>query len=78
MYLTIFSSFTSGGYISTYVAPVFAMGKVEDVGRRTGMLMSIAALGALCGPPISGAIIKSGGYQGAGFFAGKREFASYH
>lgn len=42
-----------------------------DVGRRTGMMMSVAALGALAGPPISGAInTATGGFEAVGFCAG--------
>jgi MCP family monocarboxylic acid transporter-like MFS transporter 10 len=46
-------------------------GDASDVGRRVGMFMSILALGALAGPPISGAINKAtGGFEAVGFYAG--------
>jgi hypothetical protein len=35
------------------------MGVIEDVGRRMGTVMVFAALGAVAGPPISGAIYAS-------------------
>ena len=47
------------------------MGATEDVGRRLGMLMSILSIGALIGPPISGAIATdSGSFKGVGYYAG--------
>lgn len=47
------------------------MGEVGDVGRRTGMFMSILALGALAGPPISGAInTATGSFKPVGYYAG--------
>jgi hypothetical protein len=46
-------------------------GKTEDVGRRMGMLMTILSLGALAGPPLSGAINSAtGGFEAVGYFAG--------
>jgi MFS transporter, MCT family, solute carrier family 16 (monocarboxylic acid transporters), member 10 len=48
-----------------------AMGDVEDVGRRSGMMMTIIAMGALAGPPISGAINNATkGFPAVGYFAG--------
>lgn len=50
-----------------------AMGTAHDVGRRVGMAMTIFAIGALAGPPISGAINAStGGYRAVGYYAGTR------
>ncbi|KAJ7931716.1 major facilitator superfamily domain-containing protein [Mycena leptocephala] len=61
----------SGTYVSTFPLPIFALGEVADVGRRTGMALTIAALGALAGPPISGAInTATGGFEAVGFYAG--------
>jgi MFS family permease len=49
-----------------------ALGETGDVGRRLGMFMSIVGLGALVGPPISGAInAATGGSEIVGYFAGK-------
>ncbi|KAJ7509882.1 major facilitator superfamily domain-containing protein [Mycena galericulata] len=61
----------SGSYVSTFPLPVFALGDVADVGRRTGMALTVAALGALAGPPISGAInTATGGFKAVGYYAG--------
>ena len=47
------------------------MGDTEDVGRRLGMFLSILSIGALAGPPISGAIsTATGGFKDVGFYAG--------
>ena len=64
-------SFTSGAYISLLSNPVMELGPTEDLGRRLGMFMSIFALGALGGPPISGAIrTVGGGFKAVGYYAG--------
>ncbi|KAE9390435.1 MFS general substrate transporter [Gymnopus androsaceus JB14] len=65
--------FLGGAYISVFSVPVFMLDDSDtaDVGRRVGMFLCIASLGALCGPPISGAINKaSGGFEDVGFYAG--------
>ncbi|KAF8128735.1 MFS general substrate transporter [Boletus edulis] len=63
--------FSCGTYVSLLPAPVMSMGAVGDVGRRTGLLLSFAAFGALGGPPISGAINSAtGGFEGVGCYAG--------
>ncbi|KAI5987323.1 MFS general substrate transporter [Pisolithus marmoratus] len=60
-----------GTYIALLVAPPMAMGDVGDVGRRVGMFLTIAALGALLGTPISGALnARTGGFKEPGFYAG--------
>lgn len=64
--------FGSGAYVSLLAAPMIALGEVEDVGRRVGMGMTILALGALAGPPISGAVEHAtGGFEAVGFYAGR-------
>jgi hypothetical protein len=69
--IQILHSVVSGTYVSTFPLPIFALGEVADVGRRTGMALTIAALGALAGPPISGAInTATGGFEAVGFYAG--------
>ena len=51
---------------------MMAFGDTKDVGRRLGMFMSIFSLGALAGPPISGAInTATGGFEVVGFYAGE-------
>ncbi|KAG2154112.1 MFS general substrate transporter [Suillus clintonianus] len=63
--------FSTGGFVALFSVAVVAMGNIEDAGRRVGMFMSIAALGAIAGPPISGAIsTASGGFVDAGYYAG--------
>ncbi|KAI5124365.1 hypothetical protein M0805_008969 [Coniferiporia weirii] len=61
---------SSGAYVSLIAAPMIALGDTGDVGRRTGMYMSVLAIGALAGPPISGAInVATGGYKAVGIYA---------
>ncbi|KAG1741424.1 MFS general substrate transporter [Suillus paluster] len=63
--------FSTGGYVSLFTVVAVAMGEIEDSGRRVGMFMSLAAFGAIAGPPISGAIsTASGGFVEAGYYAG--------
>ncbi|KAG1779501.1 MFS general substrate transporter [Suillus placidus] len=62
--------FSTGAYVSLFTVAAVAMGKIEDAGRRVGMFMSLAALGAIAGPPISGAISTAGGFVEAGYYAG--------
>ncbi|KAG2032204.1 MFS general substrate transporter [Suillus americanus] len=63
--------FSSGGFVALFAVAAVAMGDMEDAGRRVGMFMSLAAFGAIAGPPISGAIsTASGGFADAGFYAG--------
>ncbi|KAF8630771.1 hypothetical protein AX15_002740 [Amanita polypyramis BW_CC] len=61
----------SGAYVSLMANPLMEFGDTGDVGRRLGMFMSILAVGALAGPPISGAILRtSGGFVAMGWYAG--------
>jgi len=49
-----------------------SMGVSSDIGRRLGMFTSIMSIGALTGPPISGAINSAtGGYEAVGYYAGE-------
>lgn len=65
------SRFASGAYVSCFTLPIYEMSEVNDIGRRTGMMMSIGAIGALIGPPISGAInTNTGGFRAVGYYAG--------
>ncbi|KIM56189.1 hypothetical protein SCLCIDRAFT_133204 [Scleroderma citrinum Foug A] len=67
-----------GAYVSLLVAPVFAMGEVGDVGRRTGMFLTVTALGMLIGPPISGAInARTGGFKEVAYYAGESLVAAF-
>ena len=48
------------------------MGPAEDCGVRIGVAMTILGFGALIGPPISGAIQRSGGgFEAVGAYAGE-------
>jgi MFS transporter, MCT family, solute carrier family 16 (monocarboxylic acid transporters), member 10 len=52
-------------------APIVEMGETHDVGLRMGMYFTVIAVGALAGPPISGAINQAtGGYKAVGYYAG--------
>ncbi|KAJ7647717.1 major facilitator superfamily domain-containing protein [Roridomyces roridus] len=69
--IAVIYGLTSGAYVSSFLLPLFHLGDIADVGRRAGMTMSLTALGALAGPPISGAInTRSGGYGAVGIYAG--------
>ncbi|KAI0314723.1 MFS general substrate transporter [Amylostereum chailletii] len=69
--ITLLYGFTSGAYVGLLAGPIMAMGPTEDVGRRTGMYFTVTAMGALAGPPISGAIIDAtGNYKAVGLYAG--------
>ena len=52
-------------------APTMAMSDMHNIGLRIGMSMSILAIGALAGPPISGAINQAtGDFKSVGYYAG--------
>ncbi|PIL24396.1 MFS general substrate transporter [Ganoderma sinense ZZ0214-1] len=60
-----------GVFVSQIAAPIVRMGRTEDVGLRIGMNFTVIALGAVAGPPISGAInTATGGFKFTGIFAG--------
>ncbi|OAX32245.1 MFS general substrate transporter [Rhizopogon vinicolor AM-OR11-026] len=63
--------FSCGAFFSLWPVPIVAMGDIKDAGRRAGMFMSLAAFGAIAGPPISGALISpTKGFVYAGYYAG--------
>jgi MFS family permease len=69
--VVVIYGFSSGAYVSLLSNPIMDMGDTGDVGRRSGMFMSILALGALAGPPISGAISSAtGNFKAVGYYAG--------
>jgi MFS family permease len=75
--LLIIPRFSSGAYVSSFLLPMYRLGEIADVGRRSGMTMTLTAIGALAGPPISGAInTASGGYSAVGYYAGSMILAS--
>ena len=75
----MFYRFCSGSYVSLLGNPIMDMGDTEDVGRRLGMFMSILSIGALAGPPISGAIsTATGGFKDVGLYAGSAHITDRH
>ena len=66
---------SSGAFVGLIAVPMMALGDSTDVGRRAGMYFTILSLGALAGPPISGAINRAtGGYTAVGIYAGQFSF----
>jgi MCP family monocarboxylic acid transporter-like MFS transporter 10 len=62
----------SGAFISLLTVPLLSLGKPNEVGERSGLLFTIIAFGAMCGPPISGAIQKAtDGWEIVGLYAGR-------
>ena len=52
-------------------AVVGQMGAIDDIGRRIGVINTVAGVGTICGPPISGLFATSAlGYTAVGYFAG--------
>ena len=48
------------------------MGPIETVGMRVGLGSTVLSLGALAGPPISGAIFAhAGNFKPVGYYAGQ-------
>ncbi|KAF8887426.1 major facilitator superfamily domain-containing protein [Mucidula mucida] len=75
--VTVFYGIFSGAFISLFPVPVAQLGSTDDIGRRTGMQMTVMALGALAGPPISGAIRQAhSDYTLVGVYAGTMVLAS--
>lgn len=69
--LTILYGISSGAFVALIGSPVLEMGDASSAGERTGLLFSFTALGALAGPPISGAIRSSAGnWESVGYYAG--------
>ncbi|THU94695.1 MFS general substrate transporter [Dendrothele bispora CBS 962.96] len=61
----------SGAFLGIFLVPVTQMGDVHDTGRRTGIQMTVLSIGALIGPPISGAIQdQDNGFDMVGIYAG--------
>ncbi|KAJ7099515.1 major facilitator superfamily domain-containing protein [Mycena belliarum] len=75
--IAVVYGFSSGAYVSSFMLPIYHLGEIADVGRRSGMAMTLTAIGALAGPPISGAInTASGGYSAVGYYAGSMVLAA--
>ena len=61
-----------GAFVALFCVPLIALGDSTDVGRRTGMFLTILSLCSLAGPPISGAIYHvTGRYAAVGIYAGR-------
>ncbi|KDQ09190.1 hypothetical protein BOTBODRAFT_37275 [Botryobasidium botryosum FD-172 SS1] len=68
--LVIFNGTAAGAFVSLSPAPI-ALLDTANLGQRTGMMFTIMAIGALVGPPISGAIHQSvGGFKDSAAYAG--------
>ncbi|KAM5538093.1 hypothetical protein V8D89_008290 [Ganoderma adspersum] len=62
---------SSGVFVGLLAVPPVHMGSMHDVGSRVGICMSILAIGAVAGPPISGAInTATGSFKFTGIYAG--------
>ena len=69
--IAIIYGFCSGAYVSLLPIPLVMMGEMHDAGRRSGTGMTVIALGAIAGLPISGAIAQAtGGFKAVGYYAG--------
>ncbi|KAI1210267.1 MFS general substrate transporter [Annulohypoxylon truncatum] len=64
--------FASGGFISLLPAVVAQISDIREIGTRTGVAFFFAALGALTGSPIGGAIVSAQGgkFLGLQLFCG--------
>ncbi|KAI0343554.1 MFS general substrate transporter [Trametopsis cervina] len=61
----------SGGFLALFGAPTVQMGELKENPTRLGLFLTCMSLGALAGPPISGAILNSsGGFTLVGVWAG--------
>ncbi|KAJ7783965.1 major facilitator superfamily domain-containing protein [Mycena maculata] len=69
--ISVLYGFFSGAWIALIGSMVGQMGGIEDIGRRIGALNTIAGIGTVCGPPISGLFASTSlGYIAVGYFAG--------
>jgi len=70
--IAVIYGISSGAFISLLAAPLLSLGKPNEVGERLGLSFTITAFGAMCGPPISGAIRKATeGWDIVGVYAGE-------
>ncbi|CCA66982.1 related to monocarboxylate transporter [Serendipita indica DSM 11827] len=69
--ITVLYGISSGAFVALFGSPAVSMGTHDSVGERTGMLFVVTAIGALAGPPISGAIRNSSqNWTDVGVYAG--------
>ncbi|KAL5536482.1 hypothetical protein ACEPAF_304 [Sanghuangporus sanghuang] len=75
--IAILYGIASGVFVCLFAIPVALLGPLHDVGRRTGMQMTVMAFGALAGPPISGAIkMHHNTFREVGIYSGSVVLAS--
>lgn len=61
----------SGVYVALLTVPMMSMGDGHNVGMMIGTSMTLTALGAIAGPPISGAInAATDNFKASGYYAG--------
>ncbi|KAF8143131.1 major facilitator superfamily domain-containing protein, partial [Mycena galopus ATCC 62051] len=73
--ISVLYGFSSGAWPALIGASIAQMGGMDDVGRRIGTVVTVAGIGILCGPPISGVFADSRlGYIAVGYFAGSALF----
>ncbi|KAH8834675.1 MFS general substrate transporter [Flagelloscypha sp. PMI_526] len=68
--IAVFFGLVSGGFIATFMLPVYVFGEMKDLGKRMGMGMTFISFAALGGTPIAGELIHRYGYTAAGYFGG--------
>ncbi|KLO12043.1 MFS general substrate transporter [Schizopora paradoxa] len=69
--LTCFYGISSGAFVGLFPLGAASLGDIASVGRRTGEQMTIMAIGALLGPPVSGAILDdANSFKPVGIYAG--------
>ncbi|KAJ7261068.1 major facilitator superfamily domain-containing protein [Mycena rebaudengoi] len=76
--ITVLYGFVSGPFLSLFAATTSQLGEPQDYGKRLGLQITIISLGALGGPPISGAIqgLHGSSYHEVGIYAGTMTLAS--
>ncbi|KAI0683453.1 MFS general substrate transporter [Cytidiella melzeri] len=69
--LAVVYGVAGGGFLALFGAPTVHMGELQDNGLRLGFFLTCMSLGALAGPPISGAIkYATGSFELVGVWAG--------
>ncbi|KAF8185923.1 major facilitator superfamily domain-containing protein [Mycena galopus ATCC 62051] len=69
--ISVFYGFSSGAWIALIGSMTGQLGDIDDIGRRIGVINTVASIGTVCGPPISGLFANTAlGYTGVGYFAG--------
>ncbi|EAU80686.2 hypothetical protein CC1G_08293 [Coprinopsis cinerea okayama7 len=69
--LAVLYGMCNSAFASVFNLPLYTLGDMGDVGRRVGIVMFFTSIGALVGPPISGALYdKTGGMHAVSYYAG--------